>query len=170
LSSSEAIKNYVDNIKIIVEKTNGSESAVILENTAGQGTEIGFRLDDLGEIYKKIDNKKRVRVCLDTAHMFGAGYDLREEKAVKNTLGEIDKYIGVENIACIHFNDAKKPLSSRVDRHEDVGRGTIGEDGLRSFVKELRKLGGENIPLILETPEGFDSYEKQIKKIKSWST
>ena len=168
LSKKEAIANYADNIKMVIEKTDGLNSDVILENTAGQGTEIGFRLDELGDIYKKIGNKKRVKFCLDTAHMFGAGYDLRDSKAVKNSLDEIDKFIGIENIACIHFNDAKKPLASRVDRHEDLGRGQIGEDGLRSFVMELRRLGGENIPLILETPEGFDSYEKQIKKIKSW--
>jgi len=168
MSKDEAISNYVENIKTVVRKTAESKSVVILENTAGQGTEIGYNFEELGYIYKKIGDKKRVKFCLDTAHMFGAGYDLRDQKAARKTLGEIDKFLGVENIACIHFNDSKKPLGSRVDRHEDIGHGQIGEEGLKYFILELRKFGGDNIPLILETPEGFDSYEKQIKKVKSW--
>ncbi|MDO8493238.1 MAG: deoxyribonuclease IV [bacterium] len=168
MTKEEAINNYVENIKKVVEKTDGLKSSVILENTAGQGTEIGFNLEELGQIYKKIGNKKRVKFCLDTAHMFGAGYDMRDAKSVKKTLAEIDKFLGVENIACIHFNDSKKALGSHVDRHEDVGHGQIGEEGLKNFITELRKAGGENIPLILETPEGFDTYEKQIKKVRSW--
>lgn len=168
ISKDEAINNYVENIKTVVQKTDGLKSSVLLENTAGQGTEIGYTFDELGYIYKKIGNKKRVRFCLDTAHMFGAGYDLRDAKSVAKTLEDIDKFLGVENIACIHFNDSKKPHASHVDRHEDIGRGTIGENGLKYFALGLRDLGGENIPLILETPEGFDSYEEQIKKVKSW--
>ena len=168
MPKDEAINNYVENIKTAVQKTDGLKSAVILENTAGQGTEIGYNLEELGFIYKKIGDKKRVRFCLDTSHMFGAGYDMRDKKSTKITLAEIDKFLGVKNIACIHFNDSKKPLASRVDRHEDIGRGTIGDEGLKSFVTELRNLGGDNIPLILETPEGFDSYEDQIKKVRSW--
>lgn len=168
MPKDEAINNYVENIKNVVEKTDGLKSAVILENTAGQGTEIGFNFEELGYIYKKIGNKKRVKFCLDTAHMFGAGYDLRDAKAVKKTLGEIDKLLGVGNIACIHFNDSKKALASHVDRHEDVGHGSIGETGLKYFALGLRDLGGDKIPLILETPEGIDTYEKQIKKVRSW--
>ncbi len=168
MTKDEAIANYVENIKIAVKKTDGAKSAVILENTAGQGTEIGYNFEELGYIYKEIGGKKRVKFCLDTAHMFGAGYDLRDKKTVKETLSGIDKFLGVENIGCIHLNDSKKVFSSRVDRHEDVGRGTIGEVGLKSFILELRELGGDEIPLILETPEGFDTYKKQIKKVSSW--
>lgn len=168
LSKDEAIKNYVHNIQTVVKKTDGLRSAVILENTAGQGTEIGFRLDELSEIYKQIGDKKRVKFCLDTAHMFGGGYDLADTKATKKILNEISESLGIENIACIHFNDSKKPVSSHVDRHEDIGRGTIGEEGLKNFVVELRELGGENIPLILETPQGFDTYTEQIKRVRVW--
>jgi deoxyribonuclease-4 len=168
MSKDEAINNYAENIKTVIKKTDGLKSAVLLENTAGQGTEIGYNFEELGFIYKKIGNKKRVKFCLDTAHMFGAGYDLRDAKSAKKTLEEIDKFLGVENIGCVHFNDSKKLLSSRVDRHEDVGKGNIGDVGLKSFLLELRKLGGENVPLLLETPESFDSYEKQIKKVRSW--
>lgn len=168
MSKPEAINNYVKNIKKVLEMTDGMRSAVILENTAGQGTEIGFKFEELGEIFKKIGEKKRLKICIDTAHMFAAGYDLKDPRAVKNSLAEIDKFIGIRNIACVHLNDSKKPVGSRVDRHEDIGRGQIGEEGLRNFVLGLRQMAGDNIPLVLETPEGFDSYEKQITKVKGW--
>lgn len=168
MTKDEAINNYIENIKTVIKKTDGVKSAVLLENTAGQGTEIGYNFEELGHIYKKIGNKKRVKFCLDTAHMFGAGYDLRDAKSAKKTLAEINNFLGVENIGCIHFNDSKKALSSHVDRHEDVGRGNIGDEGLKNFLLELRKLGGDKIPLILETPESVDSYEEQIKKVRSW--
>ncbi len=168
MDKAEAIKNYVENIKRVVKETDGSKAYVILENTAGQGSEFGYLFDELGEIYKAIGNKKRVKICLDTAHAYGAGYDWRDAKRCKEALALLDKNIGIQNIACVHFNDSKKPLSSRVDRHEDIGYGTIGLEGLTNFVFELRKLGGESIPLILETPEGVESYEDQIKNVSRW--
>ncbi len=164
----EAVENYVANIKKVIKMTEKSRAAIILENTAGQGSEVGFKFEELGEIYKKIGDKKRVKVCIDTAHMFGAGYDITTAKGAKAAVEEIGKNIGIANIICVHLNDSKKPAGSRVDRHEDIGRGQIGELGLKAFVLELRKAGGENIPLILETPEGFDTYEEQIKKVRSW--
>lgn len=168
MDAGEAEDNFVENIRLILDKTNGLKSKLILENTAGQGTEMGFRLDDLARIYKKLGGHKRVKFCFDTAHAFGAGYDMRDEKAVKKTVKEIDKQLGIKNIACIHLNDSKKELGSRVDRHQDIGYGTISEAGLRLFVKEILEKSGRIIPLILETPQGFDSYEKQIKKVRKW--
>lgn len=168
MEKREAIKNYVENIKKVVEKTGGSKAAIILENTAGQGSEFGFLFEELGEIYKAVGEKKRVKVCIDTAHAFGVGYDWRGLKKCKEALAILDKNIGIRNITCVHFNDSKKPLGSRVDRHEDIGHGAIGIEGLKNFVSELRNLGGESIPLVLETPEAFNKYEEQIEAVKSW--
>ncbi|MBI5140428.1 MAG: deoxyribonuclease IV [Candidatus Vogelbacteria bacterium] len=175
MDKREAIKNYVENIKKAVEETDGSQASVILENTAGQGSEFGFLFEELGDIYKAIVDqlttkvgRGRVRVCVDTQHSFGAGYDWRDKKLAEKAITDLDKYIGIKNIACVHFNDSKKPLGSRVDRHEDIGYGAIGIEGLKNFVFELREFGGNDIPLILETPEGFESYTKQIWEIKSW--
>ena len=168
LDTREAIKNYVENIKRVVKDTDRSRASVILENTAGQGSEFGYLFEEFGEIYRAIANKKRVKICLDTAHAFGAGYDWRDIKKCKEAIALFDKNIGIKNIACIHFNDSKKILGSRVDRHEDIGHGEIGVEGLKNFVFELRKLGGEFIPLILETPQSYLTYEEQIKKVKSF--
>ncbi|MBI3632549.1 MAG: deoxyribonuclease IV [Candidatus Vogelbacteria bacterium] len=168
MDKGEAIKNYVENIKRVIKETDGSKASIILENTAGQGSEIGYLFEEFGEIYKSIGNKKRVKVCLDTAHAFGAGYDWRDSKKCKEALLLLDKNIGIKNIACVHFNDSKKPLGSRVDRHEDLGHGTIGVSGLKNFVSELRKFGGESIPLILETPQGFEPYKEQIRLLHTF--
>ncbi|MFA5987218.1 MAG: deoxyribonuclease IV, partial [Candidatus Paceibacterota bacterium] len=155
-------------IKHVAEKTSDLKSKIILEITAGQGTELGFRLEELAEIYNAIDNKKKVKICLDTAHIFGGGYDLRQEKNCLSFIAEAEKLIGLDNVACIHFNDSKKALGSRVDRHQDIGKGEIGEDGLRAFFAQLNSKVNGVIPFILETPEEFLSYADQIKMIREW--
>lgn len=168
MDKGEAEDNFVTNIKTVLNKTVGLRAKIIIENTAGQGTETGFLLADLERVFKKLDNNKRVKFCFDTAHAYGAGYDLHNAKSAEKVVEEIDKTIGIKNIACIHLNDSKKDLGSRVDRHEDIGRGTIGDEGLKSFVKALFTRAGGAIPLILETPQGFDTYKDQIKKVKGW--
>ncbi len=165
---NEAEDNFVSNIKAVLKMTANLKAKIIIENTAGQGTEMGFLLSGLGRIFKKLGKDKRVKFCFDTAHAYGAGYDLRDVKSTAKIVTEIEKMIGVKNIACVHLNDSKKALDSRVDRHEDIGHGTIGEDGLKSFVKILMKKTDTPIPLILETPQGFDSYKDQIKKVRGW--
>jgi len=164
----EAEDNFVANIKTVLNKTAKLKAKVIIENTAGQGTEMGFVLGDLERVFKKLGKDKRVKFCFDTAHAYGAGYDLQNSKIAEKIVEEIDNTIGVKNIACIHLNDSKKELGSRVDRHEDIGHGTIGEAGLKSFVVSLMKKATTPIPLILETPQGFDTYEDQIKKVRGW--
>ena len=174
MDKKTAINNFVENIKEVIKLTDKSKANIILENTAGQGSELGFHLDEFGEIYKLIGDttavagQARVKVCLETAHLFGAGYDLSEPKRVKGVLDEIERNFGVKNVACIHLNDAKKPLGSKVDRHEDVGHGTIGSAGLKAFINKLAEYGGGDIPLILETPQGYSTYEEQIKEVKRW--
>ncbi|MEI6296821.1 MAG: deoxyribonuclease IV [bacterium] len=165
---NHALSNYVKNIGLIVEKTPNLKSKILIENTAGQGTEMGYDLEKLSKTFHEINNNERVRVCVDLAHAFGAGYDLSKEDEAKNIANKLKDLFGINNVACIHFNDSKKPLGSHVDRHEDIGFGQINEEGLKSFAIELSKIGGNNIPLILETPQDNASYTEQIRKIKDW--
>lgn len=164
LAKEEAINNFVHNVKLIADKTKGVGAKLFIENTAGQGTEMGFTLEELSDIYKRIGNINRVQICIDTAHAFGAGYDIADKP--KEFINKLNKLIGIQNIGCIHLNDSKKPLGSRVDRHADIGEGQIGLSGISSFARELEKIGGENIPLILEVPQEKYSYREQIKLIK----
>jgi deoxyribonuclease-4 len=159
-----AINNFVKNIHTLLKATEGVTAKIMIENTAGQGTEMGHDIKELGEIYKQIGNTKRVKICLDTAHAFGAGYDIAKD--TEAVVAEIDKLIGVKNIGCIHLNDSKKPLNSRVDRHADIGAGEIGSNGLVEFAKALEKAGGEHIPLILEVPQESADYKSQIEKLR----
>ncbi|MES2953629.1 MAG: deoxyribonuclease IV [Patescibacteria group bacterium] len=168
LDPTEAEKNYIHNIETVLEATKKLKAKVLLENTAGQGSEMGYRLPDYGRILKALlKNSKRVGACIDSAHLFGGGYDLAHQSGVDEAIKELHMHVGLENIKCIHFNDSKKPLASRVDRHEDIGRGTIGDTGLKLFATQLVK-ELPDLPLILETPEGFDSYTDQIKHVQAW--
>jgi deoxyribonuclease-4 len=164
LTKEEAVNNFVHNIKLIADKTKELGAKLFIENTAGQGTEMGFTLEELSDIYKKIDDTKRVQICLDTAHAFGAGYDIANNP--KDVVDKLGKLIGIKNIGCIHLNDSKKPLNSHVDRHADLGAGEIGLAGLTTFAKEIQKVGGEHIPLILEVPQEASDYKSQIKKLR----
>jgi deoxyribonuclease-4 len=152
-----AINTVIENAKRVVDATAKLTSAAgkpldyILENTAGQGSEIGFRFEELGQIWKGLKGfSPRLRSCLDTAHAWGAGYDLGTEDGALETLRAYDQYIGLETIACFHFNDSKKECGSRVDRHDNIGAGLIGSDGLAAIAKYA---ASASIPLILETPE-----------------
>jgi len=162
--NDKAQGNFIKNIKTLLKATEGVKAKIIIENTAGQGTEMGHDLNELADIYKKIGDTERVKVCIDTAHAFGAGYDISNNS--EGVITEIDRLIGIKNIGCIHLNDSKKPLNSRVDRHADIGVGEIGLKGLIHFVEALKKIGGEDIPLILEVPQESADYASQIKKIR----
>lgn len=166
MDKETAFKNIKNAVGLVIDRTPET-SKVIFENTAGQGTEIGFRFNELKEIYNMFsDNeKKRIGFCLDTCHSFAAGYDLSNKKGVVNWYKEFDKFFGWDKVVCIHFNDAKKELGSRVDRHQDIGYGFVGENGLKEVAKIAKETGK---PLILETTTEHMSYPEQIEMIKSW--
>lgn len=129
-----------------------------LEITAGQGTSLGYKLEHLAEIISRVKAPKRLAVCLDTAHLFAAGYDFRGRKYLKFRK-EIEKTVGLSRVKVWHLNDSKKGLGSRVDRHDHIGRGLIGLDGFRPIVRDE---AFEKVPKILETPKGDD------EKGRSW--
>jgi deoxyribonuclease-4 len=123
---------------------------LLLENTAGQGHSIGQRFEELAEIRRRCSRRGRVGVCLDTAHAFAAGYDLRTPRACSETLARLDDVVGLEHLLAVHLNDSKKPLASHVDRHEHIGLGAIGQRGFAALMQDerLAELAG-----ILETPK-----------------
>lgn len=126
---------------------------VLLEITAGQGTNLGWRFEHLATIMEKVPGG-RFGVCFDTCHAFAAGYDLSTLEGYDKVLGEFDRLIGVDKIRAFHVNDAKKGLGSRVDRHEQIGEGALGRDGFRALMRDPRFA---EIPKILETPKGEDN-------------
>ena len=128
-----------------------TESVVfVLETMAGQGTVIGSRFEELAEILSQMKNPSRAGVCIDTCHIFSAGYDLRTEEGFEKTMEEFDRLIGFPFLKGMHLNDSKNPLNSRCDRHESLGKGHLG---LFPFEKIASDKRFDNIPLILETPD-----------------
>lgn len=167
LSIEDAQSNYVKGVKKAL-KDSDKNSIIILETGAGQGTEICTLLDDLGKMFQKFtkSERKRLRFCIDTCHVFAAGYNLTNKKSVEEFCNLVNSALGWENVACIHLNDSVCPLNSRKDRHADIGKGCIGEEGLKLFVKDCAQ---RDIPIVLETPckDGFNKID-QIKLVKSW--
>jgi deoxyribonuclease-4 len=121
-----------------------------LEITAGQGTSLGYKLEHLAAIIDHVKHPQRLAVCLDTAHLFAAGYDFRGPRKYAKFRKQIESTIGIKRIKVLHLNDSKKELGSRVDRHEHIGRGTIGLSGFRPFVRDA---SFTSVPKILETPK-----------------
>jgi deoxyribonuclease-4 len=125
---------------------------ILVENTAGQGTCLGSRFEELAEILERLPTGK-LAICFDSCHAFAAGYDLTSAESYADVMTELDRLIGVEHVALIHANDSKKPLGSRVDRHDHVGRGQIGRHGFRALMTDARFAG---VAKIIETPPGED--------------
>ena len=130
--------------------------AILVETTAGQGSSLGFRFEQLAAILERVGNPDRIGVCLDTCHAFAAGYDIRTEEGYDQTMREFDRLIGLGNIRAFHLNDSKKDVGSRVDRHMHIGKGCIGLGAFRCLVNDARFAA---IPKILETPKGEGNRE-----------
>jgi deoxyribonuclease-4 len=145
-----AIANIAKGLNWIHEKTPGFTTKSVLEITAGQGSAVGHRFEHLEAIISKVEDEKRVAVCLDTCHMFASGYDIRDAEAWERSFEEFESRIGFDKLVCVHTNDSKKGLGSRVDRHEHIGAGMIGIEGFRLLMNDKRFA---KIPKILETPK-----------------
>jgi len=146
------LKRVAESLDAAYAELPGCKVVTCLEITAGQGTSLGYKLEHLAEIIEQSDNAKRLGVCLDTAHLFAAGYDFRGRKYAAFRK-QIDKTIGVKRVKVLHLNDSKKDLGSRVDRHDHIGRGLIGIEGFKPFVRDK---DFAELPKILETPKGPD--------------
>ena len=143
-----SLKRIAESINMALERSKGVTA--VLENTAGQGSNLGFKFEHLAYIIDRVEDKSRVGVCLDTCHSFAAGYDLRTREACDATFAEFERIIGFKYLRGMHLNDAMRPLGSRIDRHSPLGDGEIGWECFKYIAGDARF---DNIPLILETPD-----------------
>ncbi len=146
ISEKECLATIAESINIALDQTKGVTA--VIENTAGQGSNLGFQFEHLAEIINRVEDQGRIGVCLDTCHTFAAGYDLRTEDSCDAVFGEFENLVGFEYLRGMHLNDSKKELGSRVDRHHSLGKGELGLEVFRYIMDDARF---DNIPMILET-------------------
>jgi len=141
----------------------------LLETAAGQGSCLGCTFEELGRVISLVDDKRRVGICIDTCHVFAAGYDIRTRAGYERMIAEVDEHVGVENVGAFHINDSKKPLGSRVDRHEHIGKGELGLDAFSFVVNDPRFA---RIPKLIETPKTVEtvSDRKNLRLLRSLIT
>lgn len=163
ISEEESLEHIAESINMALERTQGVTA--VLENTAGQGSNLGFKFEHLAYIIDRVKDKSRVGVCLDTCHSFAAGYDLRTKEACDATFAEFDRIVGFNYLRGMHLNDAMKPLGSRVDRHAPLGDGEIGWECFKYIAQDSRF---DNIPLVLETPDEA-RWAEEIAKLKEFA-
>jgi deoxyribonuclease IV len=152
----EGIKQIVAGLDEILQATKSSPVRIALENTAGQGSCLGCEIRHLATIFERVKAPERLAICLDTAHFFAAGYDIRTAKGWNSAIGEVETLIGIKQIVAFHLNDSKTDLGSRVDRHAGIGQGKIGRDAFRHIVNDPRF---KKHPACLETPKSDDLHE-----------
>ena len=163
ISVEECLDRVAESINIALRATKGVTA--VIENTAGQGSNVGFAFWQLRRIIDGVEDRSRVGVCLDTCHSFAAGYDLSSELACERTFEEFDREVGFEYLRGVHLNDALRPLGSRIDRHTPLGEGQIGWDCFRFIARDSRF---DDLPLILETPDE-SRWAEEIALLKSFS-
>lgn len=158
-----ALKLVSESLNFAHETTKESGVVTLVETTAGQGTTVGSSFEEIAEIISGVKDHDRVGVCIDTCHIFAAGYDIRTRGGYDKTMKEFEETLGFELLHAIHFNDAKKPLSSHVDRHEHIGKGEIGKEAFGFFMNDERLV---SVPKILETPKGEDGYSMDLENLR----
>jgi len=161
ISPERSLDLIAESINIALDKTRGVTA--VIENTAGQGSNLGFAFEHLAYLIERVEDKSRVGVCIDTCHAFAAGYDLRTAEACDKTFAELERVVGFEYLKGMHLNDAMKILGSHVDRHTPLGEGMIGMECFRYIMQDARFDG---IPLILETPDE-QRWPEEIALLKS---
>ena len=162
ISIDESLSRISESINIALDKTKGV--IAVIENTAGQGSNLGFEFEQIAQIIDKVADKSRVGVCIDTCHSFAAGYDLSNAAGFKKAFDHFESVVGFKYLHGMHLNDAKKGLNSRVDRHDSIGKGELGEETFRILMKDPRF---DNMPLILETPDEA-IWKQEIEMLRSW--
>ena len=152
----DGIKTIAKSMDEVHKACPGYSAKVTLEITAGQGSNLGYRFEQIASMIDATKESERLRVCFDTEHAFAAGYDIRTKEGYERTFGEFDQAIGIKLLAAFHLNDSKKEFNSRVDRHEHIGKGFIGVEAFRLLMNDRRFWG---LPMCLETPKGPDLKE-----------
>ena len=161
ITEEECLTRIAESINFVLGKTKGVTA--VIENPAGQGTNMGYKFEHLRYMIDKVDDKSRVGVCIDTCHAYTSGYNLKTKEGFTETFSQFEKIIGFKYLRGMHINDSKKDLATRVDRHENIGKGFLGEEVFRMLMNDDRF---DNMPLILETPEE-SLWEEEIRRLYS---
>ena len=159
-----ALKSIAENVNKIFSKSNSKSTFLLLETTAGEGTTMGYKFEHFAEIFNKLKDLSRIGVCIDTCHIFAAGYDFRDEKSYYETIEKFDKIVGLKFLKVFHLNDSKFPSGSKMDRHEEIGEGNIGLNGFRILVNDERF---KDMPGILEVPGNITGYKRNVNILRS---
>lgn len=169
LSVEESYNNMFSALLFVHNQTKKYDDVkIIIETSSGQGSELCYKIEDLAYFFKKLSKnkdesiKKRFRICIDTCHIFAAGYDLRSKSKIKLFIEAFEELIGLRHIAIVHLNDSQNEIGSNIDRHANIGDGYIGKDNLIEIFKYFRKI---NVPIILETPNSISDID-MLTKIK----
>ncbi|MDE2484577.1 MAG: deoxyribonuclease IV [candidate division NC10 bacterium] len=158
------LRQVANSFRKLLKRTKGYRVRVVLETTAGQGTALGHRFEQIAQLLDQIGLPERTGVCLDTCHLFAAGYDIRTTNGYSAVLRLFDQVVGLPSLKVIHLNDSKKELGCRVDRHEHIGKGAIGLEAFRCLVTDPRLRG---IPMIIETPKDGDFVKADRRNLKT---
>ena len=157
----EALERIAHHMNKTLEKTKGYDSKLVIENAAGQGTNVGIKFEEIKHIIDHIDDKKRVGVCIDTQHAWASGYDWRND--FDQIWDDFESIVGMEYLVALHLNDSKSVLGSRVDRHDNIGMGKLGKETFKSFMQEKRL---EHLAGYLETPGGGEMWKPEIAVLR----
>jgi deoxyribonuclease-4 len=160
--SSSAVERIAKSLNQAFAETPGYGVRALVENAAGQGTTIGSTFEELAGILERVDDARRVGICLDTCHLFAAGFDFRTPEGYRDMIDRLDRTVGLSAVHAFHLNDAKAPLGSHLDRHENIGQGEIGIEGFRSLVNDERWV---NVPGYLETPLDDRDYSRYVEDL-----
>ncbi len=161
-TEKDALRNIADNLNELIAKEQ--KCTILLETSAGQGKTVGHTFEQLAEIIDQVQRKEKVAICFDTCHVFAAGYDIRSKSGYGETMDRFKSIIGMDKLLGFHLNDSKKDINSRVDRHEQIGDGLLGIEGISNFILDNRF---SEIPMNLETPLGEGGYEKDLAVMNS---
>ncbi len=162
----ECLDRIIESILFVQPVLEKGKTRLLLETTAGQGSAVGHRFEHLGYIIDGVKNKMPIGVCIDTCHIFVAGYDVRTREAWEKTLSEFDSAIGLDFLYAFHLNDSLKDLGTRVDRHQDLGKGCIGWECFRFLMTDART---RTLPKYLETPGGKEKWKEEIQQLKQFA-
>ena len=165
-TEDDCLRTIVESLEELEPLADKGHTRLLIEATAGQGSSVGHRFEHLGYIIDRVHKKIPIGICIDTCHIFAAGYDIRTKKGWDETLKEFDKQVGLKHLYALHVNDSEKPLGSRVDRHAPLGKGQIGIECFKVMMQhpDLREL-----PKYLETPEGPPLWKKEIAMLREFA-
>ena len=164
-TEAEGLRLIASGLRTLLRTRRRATPLILLEHTAGQGTNLGHRFEHLADVIEQLDGSPRVGVCLDTCHLLTAGYDICSEEGYVQTFREFDRLVGLDRLKAFHLNDSKRPCGSRVDRHEHIGKGCLGLEPFRRILTDPRFAG---LPMLLETPKLDTPESRRRSDVDPW--